>query len=394
MNSSPEKPVLFVLLSRFPYPLEKGDKLRAYYQLRELSSNHNIVLICLSEEKVPQVHYDKIKVICADIHVFRIRKITVFIRLFFNLFTTKPFQVAYFYSLTIQRKINKLIENYQPDHIFCQLIRTTEYVKDYHRCPKTIDYMDALSIGMERRSQRSSLLPSLIWKEEAKRLRNYERKIFDYFEGRAIISEQDRSFIVHPESKSISVIPNGIDTSFFEKLDVKPTHDLVFVGNLSYPPNIEAATFLAKSLLPAIPGKKLLLAGATPDKQLVKWSKSNKDITLLGWTDDIRLTYKLGDIFIAPMHIGTGMQNKILEAMALGVPCITTSLANNAIKGVHREHLLVADTLEEMTAAIEEIASSEVLKQHLTSNARTFVQSKYSWISTVKQLDELLRKPH
>jgi glycosyltransferase involved in cell wall biosynthesis len=251
--------------------------------------------------------------------------------------------------------------------------------------------MDAFSVGMERRAERSGWIMRILWQEEAKRLRNYERKIFDYFEGHSIISEQDRSFIVHPDSNSISIIPNGIDSSFYETIDTEPTYDLIFIGNLSYPPNIEAANYLFKEILPNLPGKTLLLAGATPDPSLTRMASRTKNIHLFGWTEDIRKTYKLGKIFIAPMHIGTGMQNKLLEAMALGIPCITTSLANNAIKGIHREHLLVADTKKEMLQAVEELLTNKHLKDRITLNACEYVKSNYSWPSTVRLLEDIIQ---
>jgi glycosyltransferase involved in cell wall biosynthesis len=391
MNSDTEKPILFVLLSRFPYPLEKGDKLRAYYQLRELSENHRIVLVCLTELPVPAEFIEKIRVYCMEVQLFRIRKAAVYLRLLFNFFSSLPFQVAYFQSFTIKNKIHALLKKYQPQHIYCQLVRTSEFVKNYHHCPKTIDYMDAFSVGMERRAERSGWIMRILWQEEAKRLRNYERKIFDYFEGHSIISEQDRSFIVHPDSNRIAIIPNGIDSSFYETIDTEPTYDLVFIGNLSYPPNIEAANYLFKEILPNLPGKTLLLAGATPDPSLTRMASRTKNIHLLGWTEDIRKTYKLGKIFIAPMHIGTGMQNKLLEAMALGIPCITTSLANNAIKGIHREHLLVADTKKEILQAVEELLTNKLLKDRITLNACEYVKSNYSWPSTVRLLEDIIQ---
>ena len=392
MNSKTEKPVLFVLLSRFPYPLEKGDKLRAYYQLRELALSYQIVLICLTDTHVPEKHLEKVRSFCMDIKVFKLSKSGIYRRLFLNTFSHLPFQVAYFHSYRIQKKIKALLNQYRPQHIYCQLIRTSEYIKNYHDCSKTIDYMDALSIGMERRAQRSKGPMKLLFQEEAKRLRNYERKVFDYFEGHTIISEQDRSFIVHPDRQQIKIVPNGIDLSFFEEIETTAEFDLVFIGNLSYPPNIEAATFLSKNLLPKLPGKKLLLAGATPDPELERLTSRTENITLLGWTDDIRSTYKRGKVFIAPMHIGTGMQNKLLEAMALGIPCITTTLANNAIKGVHRQHLIVADTEKEMIHAIEELLINMELRNKLAVNAQNFVRSNYSWSSTANELEKILKR--
>jgi len=205
-----------------------------------------------------------------------------------------------------------------------------------------------------------------------------------------IISKQDLYHISHPEQKNIVVVPNGIDEYFFEKNTVAKEYDLVFVGNLSYAPNIEAATFLIKELLPRLPNRNLLLAGATPTSEILKLAKENKNVFVSGWTEDIRDSYRKGRIFIAPMFIGTGMQNKLLEAMALGTPCITTSLANNAIQAENKVHLLVADNINNMTEAIENLEKDETLKEHLIEHARKFVKENYTWEKSAKQIHALI----
>lgn len=390
MSSNAEKPKLFMLLSRFPYPLEKGDKLRGFYQLRALSQHFDIVLVCLTDQSISEEAIAKVRPFCVDLHVFKLNKIFIYLRLILHIFSKLPFQVAYFHSRKAHSSIKSILNDHRPNYIYSQLIRTSEYIKNYHDCPKTIDYMDALSIGMERRAMRSPGIRRFIFQEEAKRLRNYERKVFDYFEGHSIISEQDRTYILHPDRNKIAIIANGIDKTFFEVNSEVPTHDLVFIGNLSYAPNIDAADFLLKELLPELPTKTLLLAGATPDPELSRNATRCKNATLLGWTDDIRKTYRKGKIFIAPMQIGTGMQNKLLEAMALGIPCITTSLANNAIKGVHREHLMVANDKKEMIQCILELENNPDLRESLIQNARNYVLENYSWDSTVTELKKII----
>lgn len=390
MNSKASKPKLLIVLSRFPYPLEKGDKLRAYYQIRALSEHYRIYLFCLSEENVNQSQVDHISDFCEKIIWEKLSKRGIYFRLILNSFGSLPFQVAYFNSASAKTKLMQLVDTVQPDHIYCQLIRTTELIKNYHACPKTLDFMDALSIGMERRASRVKGIMKMLFREEAKRLREYERRIFNYFENHLIISKQDLYHISHPEQKNIVVVPNGIDEYFFEKNTVAKEYDLVFVGNLSYAPNIEAASFLIKELLPRLPNRNLLLAGATPTSEILKLAKENKNVFVSGWTEDIRDSYRKGRIFIAPMFIGTGMQNKLLEAMALGTPCITTSLANNAIQAENKVHLLVADDITNMTEAIENLEKDKTLREHLIEHARKFVRENYTWEKSATQIHSLI----
>lgn len=387
---------LVIITSRFPYPLEKGDKLRAYHQLKELSLHYDIVLISTSDTKVHQESIDEIRKYCKTIYILYLNKISILFNLTFQLITNKPFQIGYFYSSRNNASIKKILKEEKPDHIYCQLIRVSEYVKDYHDCPKTIDYMDALSKGMERRAEKASIYSKWLYNIEAKRLSNYERKIFDYFENQIMISEQDKDFILHPDRNKIVCIPNGVDDSFFENINVKKDADIVFVGNLSYAPNIEAINYLVDNINPYFLKKnqefKILISGATPSNALKKTIKDNPNIELTGWVKDIRESYSRGKIFVAPMMIGTGMQNKLIEAMAMGIPCITTSLANNAINGIHKESIMVANTKDEFISAIEELLEKKELYKKIVLQAKELIHQKYEWKGTTAKLIEVIQQ--
>ena len=237
---------LVMIVSRFPYPLEKGDKLRAYHQLKELAETHNVCLISISDKTVADEDYLQVKKYCTELHVFNLKKPLIYWNTAKQFFTDKPYQTGYFYQNHIQRKINKVIHDFKPDHIYCQLIRTAEYVKNIQNIPKTIDYMDALAKGMLRRAAISNGIRKKLFNAEAKRLSEYENRIFDYFNHHTIISEQDRRLIQHPSADTIHVMENGIGEEFLDyKSTAEKKYDLVFVGNLNYPPNIEYAEFIA-----------------------------------------------------------------------------------------------------------------------------------------------------
>ena len=201
-------------------------------------------------------------------------------QLFICLLDNRPFQSGYFYSWRAQKRINKLLNDNEFDHIYCQLIRTTEYVLNHHKTPKTLDYMDALSAGIKRRIAGQPFYKKWLFRSEARRLTRYERKVFDYFENLTIISEQDRRLISHPERKKIICIPNGIGASFFENIHGEKTHDFVFVGNMSYPPNIEAVKYIVEKILPAFPECTLLVSGSSPHPSLKKMLQNNKHVKI------------------------------------------------------------------------------------------------------------------
>ena len=202
-----------------------------------------------------------------------------------------------------------------------------------------------------------------VFKLEYKRLRKYESAIFDLFDHKTIISIPDRDLMPHPERNKIHVIPNGVDHDFFAPVDTEKTVDLVFTGNMAYPPNVDAAEFLVNEIMPLVwkemPGAKVMIAGATPDKRVTSL-KSDK-VTVTGWLDDIRDSYAGAKVFIAPMQIGTGLQNKLLEAMSMKVPSITTPLANDALQAVDGESILIGKDAPTLAKQILNLLNDEVL---------------------------------
>ena len=146
---------LLVLTSRFPYPIEKGDKLRAYHQLRELSKYFSLVLVSLSEQEVQPEERAKLEEFCDSVYIFPLDHRSRALRSAWAMLKGGPAQVGYFYQSSIHRKIKALIEKEQPQRIYCQLIRMAPYARNTH-VPATLDYMDAFSIGMLRRAKRST----------------------------------------------------------------------------------------------------------------------------------------------------------------------------------------------------------------------------------------------
>lgn len=386
-----KRPTLVFIASRFPFPLEKGDKLRGYNLIKGLSKTHQIYLIALTNEPINQSWYDEIAPFVINIDIFPLHNIGQWLRLFACIFTQQPFQLAFFTSCNIKRKIKKRLSEINPDHIFCQMIRPAEYVKNYHRCYKTIDYMDTLSIGMERRAKKAPWYTRWIYYMEAARLKEYEQRIFNYFEFQTMISQQDVHYIAHPDQRKIKVIPNGIDTDFFHPMENHKTmYDLVFVGNLSYAPNIDAMRWFATHVLSREPQWRLLIAGANPSSAFIQSLKKYPNIDVEGWQPDIRSAYSKGTIFIAPMQIGTGMQNKLLEAMAMGLPCVTTPLASEALEVSPGHELLVGRTAEELTAHIKYLLNNPNDAKIIGEQGRKMVSNTYSWESAVNTLNELI----
>ncbi|MDG1797535.1 MAG: glycosyltransferase [Flavobacteriales bacterium] len=383
---------LIYITSRFPYPINKGDKLRSFYQIKELSRSNEIYLISLTETNIKNESLIQLRKYCKQIIIHKIGYLAKIFNLTKTFINNKPFQVNYFYHSSIQKKINTNISEIQPDHIFCQLVRTALYIKDNHEVPKTLDYMDALSKGMERRIEISNIWKKPFVKMESKRMKRFENLAYEFFDNHIIISESDRNHISHIENSKINIIPNGIDTIFFSPIITKKTYDLIFVGNLSYLPNVQAAKYISKEIVPLlkrkIPNIKILIAGSNPTRQILKMSNDN--IKISGWVHDIRETYCSGKVFFAPLTIGSGLQNKLLEAMSLKIPSVTSPLCNQSLGAKHMKNIIIGNRTEEFVELIVNLLNDDKLATKIGEKGREYVDENFSWESANEDLIKIL----
>ena len=381
---------ILVLLPRFPYPLDKGDKLRAYHQIVELAKQHEIYLFALSHNKVKHDDYDHLHTLCTAVDYVQIRwweSLWGILKAFFN---GKPLQLGYWSSRRARRAYANWERQVQPDVVYCQMVRTIPTVEGTH-CRKVLDFQDALSLNTRRRMERSHGLLRLILKYEYRALQRVEQEALRTFDATTVISTVDRDAI----DPSVHLVPNGVDTNYFDATHypLPTTHyTLVFTGNMAYAPNVDAAYWLVKEIMPLVwkqcpYGIKVLIAGADP-KPAVR-ALAGPKVTVSGRLDDIREAYAAASIFVAPMRIGSGMQNKLLEAMSMGLPCVTTSLAASPLGATPWEHLLVGDSAAELADLIVKLRIDE-LHRSIADAGHRFVQERYAWPAAVEPLESIL----
>ncbi len=377
---------LLFLTSRFPYPLEKGDKLRAYYFIKHLSQKHDIYLFAVNDKVPDSMDMNQLFPFCKAIHVEEISTFQSVKQMLNGVIGHLPFQVAYFTNNSVKKKLVEFVNTHQPDKVFCHLIRMAEYA-DVLPTNGILDYMDAFSKGIERLADHSVWWKRLPLKLEEQRLRKYEALVFDRFAQQLIISTQDREFINHPKRESINVIPNGVEFDYYFSQTAEKKYHLLFVGHMAYPPNIEAAIYAAKRIMPIVHQQNsaitFLIAGARPTKQ-VKRLETNK-IIVSGWVDDIRNVFAASQIMIAPMLISIGLQNKILQAMAMKIPCVISKLANNAI-GAPFDCVCVAEHPDQYAEHILFLINNPAQASQMADKAYDFVKQNFEWQSNVEKI--------
>lgn len=382
---------ILVVLSRIPFPLEKGDKLRAYYQLKELSRWHELYLVALYSHAIPGEAMRELTPFCREVHFLKQHPVRSAFNMAGAFLSGLPVQCGYFYSHRNHKKIDEIVRAVQPDRIYCQLFRMAEYVRNY-AIPKVLDYQDAFSKGMERRARKAFPLTRAVMRMEARRIAHYETDIFDDFEHKTMITALDREYIQHPMREEIVVVPNGVDFAKFSHPEVPKTYDLIFSGNMNYPPNIDAAVYLAKEIFPELqrkhPDLKLMIAGADPAAKVRALQTDHIKVT--GWVPSMTDCYAQSRVFVAPMRLGTGLQNKLLEAMSMQLPCVTSPLAAKPLEPAMQENAVVAcGTTLQYVEILDKLLSDRHYYQELARNGNTFVHERYDWTNATRKLSEL-----
>lgn len=355
--------------------------MRVFFQLQSLSRKNEVHLIALTDTKVDQSLKDQLS-FCKSIYVLRTSPLTQLGSMLKCLINHKPFQVGHFFNKSAKKSITEYISRLEPDYIHCHLLRMAEYVKDLTEYEKTLDFMDAFSIGMKKRGDiEKNVIKRAFLFSEYKRLKQYEKEVFNYFDRFTIISDQDAHYIDHPRSEEIIIVPNGVDFDSFYPREEEKKYDICFMGIMSYPPNVEAVKYTITHILPLLlkkkPNLKFLIAGSNATGYIKQLQSTTIDV--IENFDHISDSVAMSKIMISPMVVSIGLQNKIIQAMAMKVPNVVSTSANNAIKAKHNVEVLAAEKPEDYVEAIMSLLEDKNLYDKISDNAFRFVKEKYNW---------------
>lgn len=381
-----------VLLSRFPYPIDKGDRLRAFFQIKYLAQHHEIYLFATYENRPTE---DELKVIskyCKQIHLYPLRKYEIALQVIRSFLSGLPVQGLYFYSTRIANKFHYDLSKYSIDTLYVQLSRCAFYAKDL-KIRKVLDFQDAFAKNYERIQAQSNGFRKWFYHRESITMKRFEADILSWFDATTIISEFDKKNLSVQPNDTV-VVGNGVDFSKFSPRNTEKHCDILFTGNLNYLPNQLALQFLLKEIFPRLVQEKpdivLQITGGVPKGYQSLHEAFPNNLKFDGWIEDIREAYAQTKLFVAPLFTGAGVQNKILEAMSMCVPCITTMVVNASLNAIPTKEIWIASTAEEFKETILMLLHKVELREQTSQNAKQFLNNNFSWDVNSKKLKELL----
>jgi len=375
--------ILF-LTSRFPYPPFRGDKLKIYNLIRELSDRNEVSLLSfVANAQEEWMHHD-LKKLCARVETVRLPTARSFLQCGFALWGHLPFQVAYYRSEAMEVTVRRAIANWTPDVIHTHLLRMAPYTASYSRVPRVLDLTDAVGIYLRRfaDSTRNPMTRSFL-RNEYNRVRRFE-PILERFQCCLVCSDSERQAL-HETAPSarVEILENGVDLeSFSPSPDRRPEpRTIVCTGNMSYFPNAHGVKYFVKEILPLVrrdvPDVQFLIVGQNPPRAIR--ALEGNGITVTGTVPDIRLYYLRGAIAVSPILFGSGTLNKILEPMALGIPVVATTIGIEGLMVKEGEHLLIGRTPEEFARHVIRLLRDLDSGRQMGRRAQQVVREHYSW---------------
>lgn len=314
------------LTSRVPYPPNRGDRVRTYFLLKQFCESFDVTLLSLYESQSEKLECKVLNEICNEVELVQHSKWLGLCNVILSIFTRTPFQVAYYRNPNFKKALIKLNQKYEYVVIYTHLIRLAPYseliTKGYH----ILDYTDCISLEYKRSLQYRKGIVWLFFKMEALRTMDYELKINRNFNESWVISPVDLKHLNLDKKASSIVVPNPVNVCLTDK-DYRVYNRIIFIGNMSVPHNIFAVKYVVQKLMPELLNRfshlTFHIVGAHPVKDVLDLHNQNKTI-VHGFVDDLYHEILISDIMVAPLFFSAGVQNKLLEAMACGIPVITT----------------------------------------------------------------------
>ncbi|MEO5951497.1 MAG: glycosyltransferase, partial [Chloroflexia bacterium] len=390
--------ILF-LTPRFPYPPLKGDTLRAYHQIRTLhDAGNTITLLSLADAPVASSDMAEITSLCEQVKVVRLPKSRAMLNMGFGLFNSRPLQVSHYISSEFRRLLAKTLRENAFDAIHVALIRMLPYVWNLPEPhpPITVDLIDSLALNLEdrRKSTRGPL--RLAYELEYRRVLRYERETVRRFPALTVSSPADKQYLGN--QNNIEVIPNGVDLDRFPYDPVRSHNEtVIFTGNMGYGPNEEAVVWFATHVWPLLrkshANLRFQVVGTNPSERVQALASAAQGIEVLGKVPDVAQCLRNATIAVAPMRSGSGIQNKLLEAMSSGTPVVSTSIGNRGVGAQHGVQLLVADSPEAFAQSIGSLIENPTTRADIARQARIFVEAHFQWSEHANSLTKLYRMP-
>jgi sugar transferase (PEP-CTERM/EpsH1 system associated) len=365
-----------------------------------MAARHEVDVFTLADDAGDLAYEETLAGYCHKLTVARVHPKMARLRSLWFLPTQQPLTVPYFYSAGLQAEVQRALLRRSYDRIFVYCSAMAQYVESAGQIPMVTDLVDVDSDKWTQYATFTRFPFSAIYRREGRYLRGYERRVCAMSSAVVVTTEREATLVreISPETR-VHVVPNGVDTRYFDQAVVRPdgaAPTVIFTGDMSYFPNQEAVNYFARKVLPlirdSVPKARFLIVGRNPNRNVLRLQRMD-GVEVTGFVADVRTYLAKAQVAVAPFAIAAGIQNKILEAMAYGLPVVATSRTAQGLSPKVAEMVDTGDTADEMASKIVLLLRDFDLARRKGVEGRRRVGEEYKWENSLDQLLQLLENP-
>jgi glycosyltransferase involved in cell wall biosynthesis len=390
---------ILLLTQVVPYPLDSGPKIKTFHVLRYLAQRHELRLLSFARSDDEEAHAQTLRGVCAGVTTVRLRRSAISDAGYLtrSLLTGRPFLVERDDRRAMHEAARTLVDQHAVEAVHADQLTMAQFAVDLPLPLRVLDQHNAVWTIVRRAARRQGWRPQRVLAEiEWRKLRSYEGQICRSFDTVTVVSEADRVALEQSAQASLPVatIPITIDPQDlpFEERSPAARH-ILSVATMFYPPNVEGVHWFSREVFPLVrrmlPETLLRIVGSRPPQRIAQLAHPTSGIVVTGYVADLKPVLRQSGVLIVPVHSGSGMRVKILEAFARGIPVVSTRVGVEGIDASSGEHLLVADEPRDFARAVVELLRDRATASRLAHAARQFVEANYDWRRALSGLDEV-----
>jgi sugar transferase (PEP-CTERM/EpsH1 system associated) len=389
---------LLFIAPRLPYPADTGGKIRTINILKQIARHANVHLVCFSfdpkdEEYQKVIEKDRIKVTLVAM------KESSFLEKANNvLLNAQPHSIAKYDSLEMFEEIKRIVSKEKFDAVHVDHLHMGHYRSCFADLPAVLDEHNVEYRILERCVDvEKSWLKRQLFLFQAAKMKKFEQKIIQEFSACLAVSQDDQKLLneLGLSHIPVHVIPNGVDTDFFRTQDIKikAPEAVVFTGSMDWLPNDDAAVYFCNEILPLIwkdkPNLKFYIVGKSTSSTLQDFAKNDSRVVVTGRVEDVRVFVDNAQVFVVPIRVGGGTRLKILEAMSMQKPIVSTTLGAEGIQYTNGKDIVIADSPADFSKSVIDLLNNFSFRETMGQMARKLVVENYDWPIIGKKLNAI-----
>jgi sugar transferase (PEP-CTERM/EpsH1 system associated) len=383
-------------------PLDKGGKLRTWHLMRHLARRHHITFLSYADPETPREHVDGMSDVATEVHVVPRRdaakgSASFVIDAARHLLRPLPYAVGKYRTAAYRSRVRELLAGARYDLVVCDFLPPVANLPSQLPCPSVLFTHNVEAEIWRRHAETASAWRRPLLDAQWRRMLRFERDAVRRFDLVLAVSDTDRQTLQRlygPLDHPVHVVPTGVDTTYFAQAERSPRpHHLVFTGSMDWLPNEDGMLYFVREVLPLIrrdePSATLSIVGRSPTPAVARLA-ADYGVEVTGRVDDVRPHMAAASVYIVPLRIGGGTRLKIFEAMAMGLPVVSTAVGAEGLPLVPGEHVLIADDAARFAAEVVGLLRNPEARAQIGDAGQRLVAERYDWSAVFGHLERAL----